>query len=403
MFKVYIETLDSARLQSRLDTLLENGGIRVPHNRYLNPPAGGGVRRLAGRWPWLRRLASLHAGWKLSGWSLRWLVRRLPVLGPLAWRIHGVLTQREFRARVLSELAHLNAGQQALRAELASSRQALQEAQASQAAAQADAVDGLRSAHLALQRQAGHTATRLHDFERRLAPLLQSGALAESPLFPDWYLALENSLRGDMADIGERLKPYLAHLACAQVGQPDWPVLDLGCGRGEWLALLGRHGFTARGVDTNEAMLEEARRQGLDVRRLDLLSALNEAETSSIGAITAFQVVEHIDLATLLELFRQARRVLHPGGVLLLETPNPENIQVGAYSFWLDPTHVRPLPPPLLTHSAAHFGFTDIAIVRSNPWREGGPATDGDETGDHLRKLMFGDQDYALIARKPYE
>ena len=408
MLKVYTETLDPARLQSRLDALLDQGGVRVPPNRYLTPqPAAAAMRHtLLGRWRWSRRLANAFAVWRLTGWSMRWLVQRLPVVGPLAWRIHGVLTQREFRRQMLAQLVQLNAEQQALRRDLLEQdgrRQDLQEALTRQVAGQEKSASELWGAHRLLQRQAEHTATRLHDFERRLSPLLQSGALAESPLFPAWYLALENSLRGEMSAIEARLARYLPYLACAQVGQPDWPVLDLGCGRGEWLALLGKHGFVARGVDTNEAMLAEARRQGLDVSQLDLLTALHQAAPSSIGAITAFQVIEHIDLATLLELFQQAWRVLHPGGVLLLETPNPENIQVGAYSFWLDPTHGRPLPPPLLTHSAAHFGFIDITIVRSNPWHAPVPENAGNPDAEHLHKLLFGDQDYALIARKPYE
>ena len=76
--------------------------------------------------------------------------------------------------------------------------------------------------------------------------------------------------------------------------------------------------------------------------------------------------------------------------------------QVGAYSFWLDPTHVRPIPPPLLAHSAAHFGFIEIAIVRSNPWRENLRLELDGDAARHFEKLMFSAQDYALVARKPY-
>jgi len=395
MLKVYTETLDTARLQSRLDALLESDGARALPNRYPVPPSTTtSVRFFLQRSRWLRRFANAFSAWRFSGWSLRWLLPRIPLIGPFIWRAYGLLTQREFRSHVLAELAQLKSSQQTL--------QAAQKYQLQHAAMHAE----INAEYQSVQRQIENMGARLCALENGIASSLslEPGALAaESEFFSAWYLALENSLRGSKDAIEARLQTYLAHLSCAQVGQSDWPVLDLGCGRGEWLALLGKHGFTARGVDTNAAMLAEAEKQGLDVRQLDLLTALQQTAPSSIGAITAFQVIEHVNLATLLELFQQAWRVLHPGGVLLLETPNPENIQVGAYSFWLDPTHIRPLPPPLLAHSAAHFGFIDITIVRSNPW----PASAQDASNSGctaiLNKLMFGYQDYALVARKPYE
>ena len=401
MFKVYIETLEPAQLQSRLETLLQEGGTRVSVNRYLAVQSQQTrVRRLLRRWSWLRDLQKGFMTWRLTGWSPRWIVRRIPVLGPLAWKVYGVITQRDFRLHVLGELAQLSDSLQRLQREAS-------RLDATTVGTLLPIAAHLQTEQALLRDQIARASNRFSTIEQRIAavpPAPGSSATHEpdSSLFPSWYLALENSLRGGMSDIEARLERYLPYLACAQVGQPGWPVLDLGCGRGEWLRLLRKRGLLARGVDTNPAMLDEARKEGLDVSNVDLITALRSAEASSVGAVTAFQVVEHLDQNTLLALFQQALRVLQPGGVLLLETPNPENLQVGAYSFWLDPTHVRPIPPPLLAHSASYFGFIDVAIVRSNPWREDLRLDAEGDAARHFDKLMFSAQDYALIARKPY-
>jgi O-antigen chain-terminating methyltransferase len=401
MLKVYIETLEPAELKSRLEMLLQEGGVTIPVNRYLaeqRPQTG--ARRFLRRWGWLRGLHKEFSTWRRTGWSLRWIGRRVPVVGPLVWKVYGVITQRSFRLQVLAELARLGDSLQRVQREVS-------KLDATVVGTLTPVTADMQSEQTQLREQVAIAFVRLRAIEQCLASpspaaLMSSGSLPDVSLFPSWYLALEASLRGDMSDIEARLERYLPYLDCGQVGKPGWPVLDLGCGRGEWLKLLGKRGLVARGVDTNPAMLDEARRQGLDVSSLDLIAALRSAEACSIGAITAFQVVEHLDANTLLELFHQAMRVLRPGGVLLLETPNPENLQVGAYSFWLDPTHVRPIPPPLLAHSASYFGFIDITIVRSNPWREDLCFDAEGEAARHLEKLMFSAQDYALVARKPY-
>ena len=122
-----------------------------------------------------------------------------------------------------------------------------------------------------------------------------------------------------------------------------------------------------------------------------------------LGNVANFDVgvvdrVTGLPLEQLLRLLQSALRVLRPGGMIILETPNPENLQVAAYSFWMDPTHQRPLPPPLLLHMAQHTGFVDCHIQRSSPW-----PSDQQTPGlpQPLPKLLYAEQDYALIARKP--
>lgn len=270
--------------------------------------------------------------------------------------------------------------------------------------------------------------TRLHQLEQQVRDLQNqlhqknqnnqnnqnnpSTPRPELPQMPQdgWYAALEAALRGSTADIAQRQQHYLEFVRRAldaQVQLPSYraplPVLDLGCGRGEWLAQLASAGLRTVGVDSDAAMLAHAQQdRGVQVLQADLLDYLSTQAPASFGAITAFQVVEHLPLPVLLHLLSQSYRVLAPGGVLILETPNPENIQVGAYSFWLDPTHQRPLPPPLLFTLAGHYGFERRHIERCSPWAQHSEAASSPTLPDpHLAKILYCEQDYALIAYKP--
>jgi O-antigen chain-terminating methyltransferase len=117
--------------------------------------------------------------------------------------------------------------------------------------------------------------------------------------------------------------------------------------------------------------------------------------------VTAFQVVEHLPFECVVALVQAAFRALLPGGILLFETPNPENLQVATYSFWMDPTHKKPIPPPLLMDLSFHAGFRDGLVLRQNPW----PDWQGEEAEPTLEGQMnhrlHGPQDYALLAYKP--
>lgn len=375
-----------------------------------HPPASWQrLRQIARRVPGLRSAWRGINAWRLSGWSARWLVLRTPLLGSFAWKLYGVLTAREFRQRLQADLANLAVAQQQLVDRQQQAAQQLQ--QQSQ-----DTASRFESFQQQLADQDSRLAQRLVDESSRLQERqerfrvetyrqlreLSLGRSVPSPLFAEWYTRIEQSCRGDEAAIEQRLAHYLPFLEAAGAGRPGAPVLDLGCGRGEWLALLARRQLEALGVDNNHAMLAAARQQNLHVVEGDLIEFLHQTDAASLGAVTAFQVVEHLDQGALLELFQQAHRVLKPGGLLLLETPNPENLQVAAYSFWQDPTHVRPLPPPLLAYTAAHFGYDDIRIERTSPWSADLQLQDGSAAARHLEKLLFCAQDYALIARKPH-
>lgn len=212
------------------------------------------------------------------------------------------------------------------------------------------------------------------------------------------YVAFEDVFRGSREDIKQRLIPYVERLTLAGAGQPDKPILDIGCGRGEWLEALRDNGLTAYGIDLNSMMVERAAALGLDAREADLLEHLRGLDDSSHSAVTAFHVVEHLPFEVLIDFLDETLRVLAPGGVLVLETPNPENIRVGATTFYNDLTHRNPIPPEPLRFIVEHRGFSDAEVLRLHPNAETLP---GEGEGmARLSQLLFGPQDYAIIARR---
>lgn len=215
------------------------------------------------------------------------------------------------------------------------------------------------------------------------------------------YEAFEDEFRGPFDDIKERLRPYLDELPAADV---QHPVLDLGCGRGEWLELMLENEICAYGVDSNDQAVERAEERGVRVVRGDALDHLRSLEPESISVVTAFHLAEHLAPNDLIELFDLALCALRPGGLLLLETPNPGNLIVAASTFYLDPTHMRPLHPELLSFLARARGYVDIEVRSMN-----GSRTPSLENVDNpelapivelLREHLASAPDYALLARR---
>lgn len=221
------------------------------------------------------------------------------------------------------------------------------------------------------------------------------------------YVDFEDTFRGTHDDIkarvGEYLKTFTAHGIQASAGL----VLDLGCGRGEWLDVLDENGFTCRGVDLNPVMLEDLRNRGFDVVESDALEYLRALETNSVAVITSMHLVEHVPHNTLIRMLDECFRVLKPKGLLILETPNPENLTVGACWFYLDPTHRNPIPPGLLqwTVSARGFEQTEIERLSEHRMQPDLPFVADDVPAAHqINKLITwftAPPDYAVIAQKP--
>ena len=217
----------------------------------------------------------------------------------------------------------------------------------------------------------------------------------------EMYAALEDVFRGDELSVKQRQEEYLPLVSGAV--DDEHPVLDLGCGRGEWLTALSEVGLRGIGVDSNLIFVNEVREHGLDVEHGDLVEYLRSAPDESAGAITLFQVLEHLPFATVVEVLTSAHRVLRPGGVLIAEVPNAKNLRVGAGTFWIDPTHERPWYPDVLEFLAQAIGFSEVDglyVNRSLPAAEiVGVPHEVSATISRLAEAIDGPQDYALVAR----
>lgn len=225
------------------------------------------------------------------------------------------------------------------------------------------------------------------------------------------YLELERRYRGTEEEIGERISIYLPWLADRS------PVLDLGCGRGESLALLSAQGVAGRGVDSSARMVDLCRERGLEAEVGDLFGHLAGLPEGKLGAIVSFHVIEHLPPESLDRLVRLAYRALRPGGALILETPNPLSLVVAARNFWLDPTHRRPVHPESLKLHFELAGFDPVERLdlRPFPASERLPEIDLQEIPesqhlladrvnrlrDQIDELLFGTQDFGLIGIKP--
>lgn len=224
----------------------------------------------------------------------------------------------------------------------------------------------------------------------------------EEPGMPaELYLEFEASFRGSREMIRERLKANLGYFRDNAALFSD-PVLDLGCGRGEWLQLLKEENIPAIGVDSNTAMIQCCTDAGLEAYVGDALQYLAALPAHSLGGLTAFHIIEHLPLDVFIRLIDEARRVVRPGGVVLFETPNPENLIVGACNFYIDPTHRNPLPPALVGFLLKARGFERVEIDRRHPGDPSLLLKGNDEaiTGP-LNRLLFGAQDYAAIGYAP--
>jgi O-antigen chain-terminating methyltransferase len=127
---------------------------------------------------------------------------------------------------------------------------------------------------------------------------------------------------------------------------------------------------------------------------------LSALESGSQGAVTGFHIIEHLPFSVLLKVFKECRRVLKPGGIVLFETPDPENVVVGSGSFYLDPTHLRPLPKDLVAFVAKQAGFTDVRVMRVNPVPEKfGLLQNESDLEKRFTHYFYGPQDYAVIGK----
>ncbi|MFL5965377.1 MAG: class I SAM-dependent methyltransferase [Gaiellaceae bacterium] len=253
------------------------------------------------------------------------------------------------------------------------------------------------------ERLAHELEERLTRVERRgradagVAPVAATvAAQPAAAALPD-YFAFESRMRGSVESIRERQRPYVELLREAA------PVLDIGCGRGELVALLGEAGITARGIDADADMTAYARGEGLDVEQADAVAYLEGVEDGTFGGIFMAQVVEHLPPAILVRTLELCAKKLRPGGVLVAETINPVS-PLALRNYYADLTHAQPLVPETLELLARQAGFSRTEIRFLNE-----PAERLAEPEDpviaanvrRLNELLFGPLDYALVARTP--
>jgi SAM-dependent methyltransferase len=271
-----------------------------------------------------------------------------------------------------------------------------------------------------LRDQIGLVRQRLVMVERELSraierPAAAAAASTDAAPFTDLgsvvYLGFEDRFRGTTEDIRARLTSYLPLFSTAA------DVLDVGCGRGELLELFRQHGVTARGIDTNPAMVDECRSRGLDVERADALSFLEAREDASLGGLSAIQVVEHLEPAYLVRVLELAYQKLRPGAPLVLETINPACWMAFFETYLRDLTHARPLHPDTLRYLVQASGFASVNIEYRQPVmdadrldRVSASAADTEAMAaiaaavnahaDKLNARLFSSMDYAVIARR---
>ncbi|MEQ8384516.1 MAG: class I SAM-dependent methyltransferase [Coleofasciculus sp. A1-SPW-01] len=216
-----------------------------------------------------------------------------------------------------------------------------------------------------------------------------------------FYVAFEDRFRGSREDILNRLKFYLPIIKEAKVGQSDTsPILDVGCGRGEWLELLRESNYLAKGLDINRMMVEECQARKLEVIESDALSHLRTLPDSSLGAVTGFHIVEHLTFPKLIELLTEVIRVLKPGGLAIFETPNPQNFIVGSCDFYSDPTHRSPIFPETLRFILEYQGFYRVQLLYLNPVETSPFDSKEEPEWQILRNWFYGSRDYAVIGYK---
>lgn len=216
------------------------------------------------------------------------------------------------------------------------------------------------------------------------------------------YLAFENQFRGTREEIRERLLEYVPLVRAAGAGDKGRELLDIGCGRGEWLEIMHDEGLAAKGLDLNHVLVRECRDKGFTVEEDDALSYLRSLPDNSLGAITSFHLIEHLSFDDRVALFDESVRVLKSGGIAIFETPNPRNLLVGGCNFWADPTHLRPLYPETHQFLMEYRGFCRVELLYIHP-HEGEqrlPEEEAPRLAARLNEVLSCARDYAIVGYK---
>jgi 2-polyprenyl-3-methyl-5-hydroxy-6-metoxy-1,4-benzoquinol methylase len=301
----------------------------------------------------------------------------------VARQIQGVLDQAQDQSHRIARTIDLIAGATNLLAESYDTRVIQQ-------------LDDLQVELAAQQRQMQEMLTGLGEVVARVP-----GAGLDTWYHPDAFNA---HFRGAADDITNRYRDLAARFVGCE------PVLDVGFGRGEFLELLRELGVDARGIETDERLVEWARSRGLQADVGRAVEYLAELPDASLGGLVMIQVIEHLSPQHVLDVVRLASEKVRPGGRVILETVNPTSLYTYAHAFWVDPDHVRPVHPQYLGFLFGEAGFATVERVDRSPV----PADEslelipGDDelskrlnaNFDRINGLLFGPQDYAIVATR---
>jgi 2-polyprenyl-3-methyl-5-hydroxy-6-metoxy-1,4-benzoquinol methylase len=337
------------------------------------PPAGGFVRRLA------RRMFLLLSG--ASGEARR---------------------QREFNVALLDLLEGLKGDIQVIRDEIVRDLQRVNadlardvhdvDERVHKSVARGDALVS------AVDRKIEGIAARIRDLS---SPFVDQAAPPSTFRADYHYRRLEDALRGSEAEVQDAARHYLRY------ARKSAPVIDVGCGRGEFLELCLAENVRATGFDSNERAVADLKKRGLDARLGVVPGCFEAIAGGSVGTILAMHVVEHLPFPELYGLLVESARVLKPGGYLAIETPNARSIVASASEFWKDPTHLGPRHEAALVTLAREIGFDVEELVTTTPFPESdqlrasaGASADVADLVKNLNHLLFGHQNLRLVLRK---
>lgn len=250
-----------------------------------------------------------------------------------------------------------------------------------------------------LRRLRNEVNARLGQLEKKIKsaqPASDEHSATNESQMNELFASFTEEFRGSREEVKESLRVYLPLLESAHLSKD---ILDLGCGRGEWLELLREQGIEGRGIDINQVLIEQAHALGLAAIQQDALSHLRGLPDGSLSAVTGFQFIEHLRFESLVEILNEILRVLKPGGLVIFETPNPKNLVVGACNFYSDPTHARPLFPETVQFILRKLGFTDVRLEYVNKVA-GSPFKDESEAMRALDSWFYSPRDFAVTGRK---
>ncbi len=208
----------------------------------------------------------------------------------------------------------------------------------------------------------------------------------------DFYLFQQEKFRGPFDLIKDRQRQYIPYIKSIQKAGKNNPFIEVGFGRGEFMELLRENGVQKIiGVETNSKRVKEATDKGFEAYQRNAVDFITQYD-GTISGVSAFHVVEHMTFDEIFDLVFAAYQKMVKGGLVIFETPNPENLQVGSWSFYIDHTHVKKLPPKFLASIFEYVGFREVEVVYSSPMKQ--------TFKNEIDKMVYGPFDYAIVAYK---